>query len=260
MSIPFVISYAGNKHKEFKHINPFVNVKDKTFIIEPFCGSSSMSFNFWKENKDKNITYILNDYDKVVHNIYKAIKKYSPEEFQTEVNKFQPLRLNKEIWNENVKEAMSGQNLFMYIFYLAFSSFRPFLYNTVTERKKGEYKLSNLQREFFEFIKLDNVILKNSDWLDVFDEYKDNADAIFLMDPPYMDSCNDFYQLNKDLRNTNIYEFFFNNSSIKYKADIYFILEYNWIIRLLFKGKTAFEYEKTYNITKKKTIHAIIKF
>ena len=259
MSIPFVMRYAGNKHKEFNHIKPFVNVKDKTFIIEPFCGSSSMSFNFWKENKDKNITYILNDYSKIIFNIYQAIKKYTPEEFENEINKFQYLKQNKEIWNTCVKEAEKGDNIFMYIFYIKYSSFRPFLFRL--DIKNVEYKLSKLQLEFFEFIKQDNVILKNGDWIEVFNEYKDNEDAIFLMDPPYIDSYNNFYQLNKDLKNDNIYEYFFKNSNVKFKSDIYFILENNLIVKLLFKGKKSFEYEKTYTILKnKKTIHAIIKF
>jgi len=259
MSIPFVFNYPGNKYREFKTFKHFIELNNKKIIIEPFCGTSSMSFNIWKENKDsKDLIFVLNDFDKNLFYLYQQIKKLSPDEFENELNKYQYLRESKEIWNKN--KDLSFNNPFIYVVYNNYYNMRPFLFCPLDiKRKKGDYKLNKLKREFFEFINSDNVIIRNNDWLDVFNEYKDNEEALFLMDPPYMDSCNDFYKLNKELKNTNIYEYFFNNSSVKYKCSIYFILEYNWIIRLLFKNKTTFEYEKTYNMSHKKTIHAIIK-
>ncbi len=50
----------GNKRIEFKYINNFIdNIDDYDTIVEPFCGSSAVSFNKWL--KYPNNRFILND-------------------------------------------------------------------------------------------------------------------------------------------------------------------------------------------------------
>jgi len=41
----FPICYIGNKRQEFKYIEPLLNFDGIENIIEPFCGSSAISFN-----------------------------------------------------------------------------------------------------------------------------------------------------------------------------------------------------------------------
>jgi hypothetical protein len=65
---------------------------------------------------------------------------------------------------------------------------------------------------------------------------------------------NDFYA-NATL---NIYEYLHHNSIKKEKAFIVLVLEWSWIIQLLFEGCKVSTYDKTYQTTKKKTTHAII--
>ena len=53
MTSHFYISYAGNKRREMKEIEPFIDLKGIKKIVEPFCGSSAFSFHIYdKINKD----------------------------------------------------------------------------------------------------------------------------------------------------------------------------------------------------------------
>ncbi len=48
MASHFIYSYSGNKRNEFKYIEKVIdNIDAYDNIIEPFCGSSAISFNIW---------------------------------------------------------------------------------------------------------------------------------------------------------------------------------------------------------------------
>ena len=73
------------------------------------------------------------------------------------------------------------------------------------------------------------------------------------MDPPYLNTCNDFYFDSK----VNIYEHLYENDIKNEKAKIYLILEDNWIIKLLFNKYIIQSYDKKYQTTRKNTNHII---
>jgi len=85
-------------------------------------------------------------------------------------------------------------------------------------------------------------------------KYRECKDYLLFLDPPYTASCNEFYS-NKT---TNIYEYCESNNIDKMKAIVIFVLENNWIIRLLFKHNIKSEYNKLYQCSKKNTSHLII--
>jgi hypothetical protein len=74
------------------------------------------------------------------------------------------------------------------------------------------------------------VYITNNDWFDIFDKYKDDEKTLFIVDPPYIMACNDFYTD----KNLNTYQYFHDNKIENFKSKIYLILEDNWMIRLLF--------------------------
>ena len=118
-----------------------------------------------------------------------------------------------------------------------------------------DYKLTKLQLEFIEFIKCPYVYISNNDWIELFKEFKHNENSIFFLDPPYLMSCNDYYS-NKDM---NIYEYLYYNKIKEFKSHIFLILEDIWINKLLFQdNKILNAYNKTYEISKKKTSHILI--
>ena len=85
-------------------------------------------------------------------------------------------------------------------------------------------------------------------------KYKDNNKAFIFLDPPYLISCNSFYQDAK----LNIYEYLSIHTIDKMKCKVLLCLEDNWIINLLFKKYITMKYDKIYQMTKKKTTHLIM--
>ena len=109
-----------------------------------------------------------------------------------------------------------------------------------------------ISNSFYSYIwfKLNNLIIE------FINKYNQDDDKLFLLDPPYMATCNDFY----NCKDVNIYEWVFNNKSLLLdsKNKIIFILENIWVIKLLLKNfKILFEYNKIYDLSHKKTTHII---
>jgi hypothetical protein len=74
---------------------------------------------------------------------------------------------------------------------------------------------------------------------------------------PFGGLCAISYEIYKE--KGNIYTFYLNDKiKNKFESQIYFILEDNWIIQLLFKSKSAFTYDKKYQMTKRNTKHMFI--
>jgi nitrogenase molybdenum-iron protein alpha/beta subunit len=93
------------------------------------------------------------------------------------------------------------------------------------------------------------------DAIKVYEQYKNNKKCMIIMDPPYISTCNDYY-LDHSM---NIYEYLYHNNITQEKAKVYLILENILIIKLLFQhNNILFEYDKTYEASKKKTTHILI--
>jgi len=244
----FVIGYAGNKRNEYKYFKDSVNLDGIKNIVEPFCGTSAISFNIWLEHKNK-FNYYLNDNSENIYNIYKLIKKKDPEQILKKINHIKKSIQDKE---DFLKLYKSNYDVYEYIVLSKLSSFRFGLYRGET---KTDYKFSKLQLQFFEFIKSPNVFISNDDWIIPFNKFKNDKNSLIFFDPPYLSLCNDFYQ-NKTI---NVYEYMFNNNIKNFKSHIYFILEDIWIIKLLFKNNNILsKYDKKYETSKKKTQHILI--
>jgi len=78
----FLYSYLGNKRNETKQFLDNIKLDDIKNIIEPFSGSSAISFSIWLNNKDKNFNYYLNDSDKKLIEVYELMKNETIEEIE----------------------------------------------------------------------------------------------------------------------------------------------------------------------------------
>ena len=248
----FIISYAGNKRKEYKELKKVINLDGVLNIIEPFCGSSAISFNIWKEHGNK-YNYYLNDKSKELMNLYDLMKTESPEHIEEEINKIKDIIFNKDDYLKIYKKI--NPTIYEYIYYNRYRSFRVGLFNESKCLTKSPFKLNKIQLDFIDFIKSPNVFITNNSWEVLFDQYKNDENSFFMLDPPYMLSENGFY----GEKSLNVYEYFYENPLNMFKSRIYLMLENNWIIKLLFKDFLIHEYSKMYNITHKKTTHIIIK-
>lgn len=253
----FFISYAGNKRTEVKDFYELIkdDIKDKTTIIEPYCGSCSISY-YISTLHPKKYKYILNDTDNNLYNLLTIAR--DEEKFNKLIDELEELKpiiiSSKENYNAYIKENkhnIKGYLVSHFIYYI-----RAGLYPINGHLSKKTF--TDLKtKPIINFLRTEDITITNIDGLEVYINNKDNPDNILILDPPYLDCSNSCYILPTGLK-TNIYEYLFNSSIRKEKAFIGLILENNWIIKLLFNGYNSVTYEKQYQQSKKITEHIYI--
>jgi 16S rRNA G966 N2-methylase RsmD len=244
----FYIPYCGNKRQEVKHIYDNIDFTDITTVVEPFCGSCAMSY--YISTQREGLKYILNDNNKYLKEMYEImldnnkIDKFE-KDFEVKVKSFKD---NREMYNTIVKE----DNLLSWFIKNKLYNIRPCLYPSLRSYKETiNLKLFPI----YNFFKNNDITFSNDCGLTIYEKYKNSKNNLILLDPPYINSTNDYY-LNADV---NIYEYLCNNNINNEIAEIILILENIWMIKLLFKhNKIKFEYDKKYVMSKKKTSHIII--
>jgi hypothetical protein len=247
----FYIGYEGNKREEVEIIYENLNFDGITTIIEPFCGSCAMSY-YISLNK-KGLKYIFNDNNQFLKEMYEMmIDDNKIEEFENLYYKtIKYINKDKEKYNEIVKKNnligwFIGQRIYSRV-----AKLFPLLRLELFDRK-----LNLKEVPIYNFFKNNDIEFYTKDWLEIYDQYRNNKECLILFDPPYLSTKNDFYECHT----TNIYEYVLNNDMRKENARICFILERIWIIDLLFKKYSIFEYDKRYSGHKKKLAkHLIIK-
>jgi hypothetical protein len=257
----FFFSYAGNKRNECEDIyNKFLNEKLKdekiTTIIEPYCGTSSISY-YTSLKHPKKYNYILNDNNKQLIELYEMVKNGKYKKINDEMNKL-IIEFNKytdDIERKKYYELIKKNNdLYSYLFTNKYHSIHAGFYPQIKRLKEIKpFKIEEIP--VYNFIVNEKITFLNLDALELINKYKNNENIILILDPPYVQSCNDFYSN----QNMNIYEYLYNNNINDYKCEIVLILENMWINKLLFRtNKILLEYNKVYQGNKKKTTHIII--
>ena len=253
----YFTAYVGNKRKEIKDIMPFINLDNITTILEPFAGSSAMSY-YISTQYPNRFKYILNDNDKINYDLYNISRDTErTENFNNQINNLID-EFNKYTDDVNRKifyNSIDSKTLEGYIFKQKYYTIRMGLYPMMTRIKQIKpYDLKDYP--IYNFYNNEDITYENMDGVDFINKYNHDEDKLFLLDPPYLASCNDFYNNS----NCNIYEWVYDNkaSLLDSKNKILFILENMWIIKLLLKDfKILFEYDKYYDLSYKKTTHII---
>jgi len=253
----FIFPYVGNKRNEIIDFYKYLDFEGITTIIEPFCGSSAMSYYIAQKHPGK-FKYILNDNNEILLRLYNTFKdepgidKLNEEinYFIDDFNSYEDDKTRKHFYKNKIKE----DTLLTYFIKNKICSIRPGLYPLINTKKK--IKNVDLRKHgVYDFIKNEDVIFEFGDGIDFYIKHAGNASVMILMDPPYVNSCNGFYDNPKG----NIYEYLHDNDIQKNKAKTYLILENIWINKLLFRNSNLlFEYAKTYESSKRKTSHILI--
>ena len=251
----FIFGYTGNKREEVEQIYKALKLDGITTIIEPFCGSSSISYYISTKHPGK-FKYILNDNNKYLIELYNIIRddeKFKKFNVRVElfINKYN--RLNNEDKKEFYKSITKADNVLSYFIANKYYKFRPFI-----PPIDKELKINYLNCDIIKFLKNENVEIIYGDGVDLIRQNK--KECIYICDPPYMMTSNSFYIDGATKGDFNIYEFAFNLQKEIKRNNIYMIVELNWIMNLLSeKFKVLLKYEKKYNSFKKKTCtHCII--
>lgn len=252
----FIIPYTGNKREEveiiYENIKPYID--EKKIIIEPFCGSSAISY-YISLQQPKKYKYILNDLDENLIELYKIMKDEDKfKKFVDEINKLCFVN-NKFIDKEAYLNLIKKDDVYAWFILRKYYNIRPGLY-PVVERKKNKLCYDKINKTpIINFLRTEDIEFKNMEAIDIYEEYKNNEEVFMIMDPPYLISCNSFYD-GDNTKKINIYEYInYNHTN---KKNVCFVLENNWIINLLFKNYKRIEYDKKYNGYKKKIVKHII--
>jgi len=252
----FLISYPGNKRQECEHI--FNSLKDnleniKT-IIEPFCGSSAFSF-YMSVKFPKRFKYILNDTDEQLIMLYNVLKDENKTKDLIEKLNNLSINMDKEKYNKLIDENTVENYVYLHTVYAIRSGLFP------TNRKIKTNFNDLLEKPIINFLRTENITITNINGVELLDREKNNEENLIFIDPPYLMSCNSYYNLpNQSTYKMNVYEYLSNeeNNINNLKSYIILVLENNWIINLLFKTNVKKEYSKLYQVSKIKTSHILI--
>jgi site-specific DNA-adenine methylase len=239
-----LLGCPGNKKNEYnKYLKDIIlnNINKNNIFVEPFTGSSIISYNLYMTN---DIKCHINDIDHFRIEFYKKCKDLN---YMNEINK-QLLNIkNQEDYDKLVDKKKINSEYQSYIFSRLYHSYRYGLYDP-----DKKIKLLNLNWNKF----LNNCIdITNQDWKIIMEKYKDDNNAFIYLDPPYLNSFNSFYinydNNKKDKKdNTIIYIDILNYLKIC-KCKILMSINKNGITSYLYKDFIKDSYNYSYNFTHK---------
>jgi hypothetical protein len=258
----FYIPYYGNKRKECERIyNNLEHLTDEiNIIVEPYCGTCAMSFYIWTKHKDKNYKFILNDNNTFLKEMYEIMRDKNAMELFNEIIDKQRNYIffdtdDEDEQKRRYKEYLKENNVYTWFFSRKYYNIRPGMFPQRDKKAITNKSIDFKTFTIYEFYNNADIEFYTLPGINIYEQYKTRQDALILLDPPYLNSCNDYYQ---DAQ-TNIYEHLYNHDINNENAYIMLILENIWIIKLLFQHCTiSEEYGKTYERTKRTTTHIMI--
>lgn len=262
-----ILPYVGSKRTDIKfYESKMPKPEDIDISVEMFGGSGYNSLYLFSKN-DK-IKSIINDNDEKLINFFNEIKK-NPDSVINGFNNLVEPKPSKEQFAKLKEEYIKNESdnlrrAILYLFFTKFHGIRMFLYPT-ENRKIGTIKKDDYNT-FFEWLKNTEFTLK--DYTEIYTQIKQDKSKkryFIFLDPPYFDSFNKYYVMYQDKftdekiikDNTGMYI-----EILKYlkesKKNTMLIINKNCITEYIYKDYIKGEYDKTYQLTKKKTKHLII--
>ena len=176
-----IIRRIGSKQNDLKHFKHLLPLDVET-VVEPFGGSFAVIKFFYKDiNKYK---FHINDLDENLFYIYKHFEDYleALEIVNEAYEKLEGYNYSKgTILKEIINELNINNNIKEYIksnFIIRGSMFKPLKNKNYDENEKQI---------------LINSLFTNNDYINIFNQYKDDDKAFIFIDPPYLFSDNSGY-------------------------------------------------------------------
>lgn len=247
----FLIQRFGNKKndiKNFDHLLPF-DIKN---IIEPFGGSFAVTR---EKYMDKKYNRYVNDNDDVLYSLYKE-----PELYMKSLKKFHDICGDNLILFEKINKYYPDTKIVLDEFKKDKNKFTDMIINN--RNMRGTIKHYKNFPDYNDSLKIMKKInFTNDDWEIVINKWKNKKDTFLFLDPPYLFSNNKFYdqQFNNDSDCSDIIIKILNIlKDPKTKAKIMLVINNLKIIKLLFSDYIKLEYEKIYQMAKRKDSHIVI--
>ena len=251
----FIFGYSGNKRMECEKIYNLLDenkiLDNKEYIIEPFCGTSAISF-YISMKHPKKYKYILNDNNKYLIELYKILS--DDEQLKKFIEKINMLCFNdKNIREDNFINKdeyltlIKNDDLYGWFISSKYYNIRPGLYIGEKKAKKINYE-DIIKLGIVKFLREEDIKFYNIEGIEIIKKYEDDKNLLIL-DPPYL-QCNNTFYLEPGL---NIYEYLYYNKIKNMIA----ILNKFWLNDIIFSKYKKLSYEKLYQSRKIKTIHNI---
>jgi site-specific DNA-adenine methylase len=255
MKTHFIFPYVGNKREEVEKIyeilSKHIDFNSIDTIVEPYCGSSALSY-YISTLHPKKFNYVLNDNDKNLIDLYKILSDdVKVKNFISNVNDLCFDKQNNFITKQQyLNLTSSNDDVYAYFIKHKYHKMRPGLYPPGNVKPVDISKFLDIP--IMNFLRTEKISFQNIDAIDAIKFYNQKNNLI-LCDPPYLSANNDFYFNG----NVNIYEWLHENHSSLYNTA--FILENNWIIKLLFKDvKNKETYKKNYRCFNKRKVDHVV--
>jgi site-specific DNA-adenine methylase len=207
---------------------------------------------YYIDTQRKGLKYIFNDCNSRFKEMYDVIK--DDEKVKQLEDDFNALLvdIDKVKYNTYVKDKTKLVNwLLGNKVYCIRPNLFPIKQKTFTPLKLSDAPIYN-------FFRTADITFLNGDATPLIEEYGQMPNVLFLLDPPYLLSCNDYYDIAQKDKTKNIYQYLYENSLSTFRAKIMLVLEPVWMIKLLFDKFIKFEYGKRYEQHHRKTTHIII--
>jgi hypothetical protein len=245
----FYIAYPGNKREEVEKIYEYINFDGIDTIIEPFCGTCAISY--FISTKRQGLKYILNDSNKFLKEMYEIlIDDDRIKDFENEYNE-----IIKDITKDKYKEIINSDTVMGWFLSMFVCQVRPRMFPL--EQSRINRKINLIQVPVVQFFRKENIEFLTINAVELVKEYKNKSNCLMLLDPPYINTTNEFYSYEK-YKTDNIYEYLSKSKIETFESKVMLILEDNWIINLIFSENKHISYDKKYNMSQKKTTHKII--
>lgn len=248
-----IIQRLGNKESDIKFFIKYLPLDCKN-IIEPFAGSFAVIRKVYNDYTKYNL--FINDLDEDLYFIYTHIDEYIKEKndlmelyknnLDSYINTLEFPKKSTEFKNDILKSDINEiiKNQLINTFFIKGCMFKPIksrLHNKI------EYNI------------LKNATITNDDYIECIEKFKDDENAFIFLDPPYLFSNNSSYIPCKDTKHDTTFILIVLLDYFKRcKCKLMLVINKLDIISYLFKDYIKDEYEKVYQITKKKMTHLII--
>ena len=183
----FILPYTGNKRQEVERIEEYLHDKLEGIdtIIEPYCGSSAMSC-YLSMKYPKRFKYILNDLDPMLIELYNIMKdRVLFDAFMVLLNETVKLIVDKQSYLDIIKP----KNVFTW-----------FIKHRIFAIKAGLYPFGYKPKTYnfddfpiLKFLREEDVSIRLGNGEDLFIEYENDPTVLCFIDPPYLKSCNCFF-------------------------------------------------------------------